>query len=159
MVSWCPSDCAFADSLHLSGDRPNEFSAKLMWKTGGRIANAQLFVKKDRYRIEPSGGIRTEFGYAGVTVEQKIWDVLPHRRIVLSVPFTSDFLLPFSVQLEGETSRTVIGNSVVGDQPALLDEVVVQNRFGQLQRYFEWVDPQREILLKLLSQEATGLFF
>jgi hypothetical protein len=157
MVSWCPSDCAFAESLHLSGDRPIEFSAKLVWKTGGRIANAQLFVKKDRYRIEPSGGIRTEFGYAGVTIvrldEQKIWHVLPHRRIVLSVPFTSDFLLPFSVQLEGETSRTVIGNSAVGDQPALLYEVVVQNRFGQLERYFEWVDPQREILLKLLSQD------
>jgi hypothetical protein len=124
MVSWCPSGLAFAESVHLSSDRPIEFSARLVWKTGGRIANAQLFVKKDRYRIEPSGGIRTELGYAGVTIvrldEQKIWHVLSRRRIVLSVPFTSDYLLPFSVQLEGETSRIVIGNSVVGDQPALL---------------------------------------
>jgi hypothetical protein len=157
MVPWCSSGLAFAESLHPSSDRPTEFSARLVWKTGGRLAKAQLFVKKDRYRIEPSGGIRTELGYAGVTIirldEQKIWHVLSHRRIVLSVPFTSDYLLPFSVQLEGETSRTVIGNSVVGDQPALLYEVVVQNRFGRLERYFEWVDPQREILLKLLSQD------
>ncbi len=157
MVSWCPSGLAFAEPVHLSSDRPIEFSARLVRKTGGRIANAQLFVKKDRYRIEPSGGIRTELGYAGVTIvrldEQKIWHVLSRRRIVLSIPFTSDYLLPFSVQLEGETSRIVIGNSVVGDQPALLYEVVVQNRFGQLERYFEWVDPQREILLKLLSQD------
>jgi len=157
MAAWCPSRLAFAESRHLSNDRPIEFSARLVWKTGGRIANAQLFVKKHRYRIEPSGGIRTELGYAGVTIirldEQKIWHVLSHRRIVLSVPFTSDYLLPFSIQLEGETSRTVIGNSVVGDQPALLYEVVVQNRFGRLERYFEWVDPQREILLKLLSQD------
>lgn len=157
MVAWCPSGLAFAESLHFFSDRPIEFSARLVWKTGGRIANAQLFVKKDRYRIEPSGGIRTELGVAGVTIvrldEQKIWHVLSHRRIVLSVPFTSDYLLPFTVQLEGETSRTLIGNSVVGDQPALLYEVVVQNRFGQLERYFEWVDPEREILLKLLSQD------
>ena len=157
MVAWCPSGLAFAESLHFFSDRPIEFSARLVWKAGGRIANAQLFVKKDRYRIEPLGGKRTELGVAGVTIvrldEQKIWHVLSHRRIVLSVPFTSDYLLPFTVQLEGETSRTLIGNSVVGDQPALLYEVVVQNRFGQLERYFEWVDPEREILLKLLSQD------
>ena len=128
-----------------------------MWKTGGRIAKAQLFVKKDRYRIEPAGGIRTELGYAGVTIvrldEQKTWYVFSQRRMVVSVPLSSDYLLPFSVELDGETSRTVIGDSVVGDQPALLYEVVVQNRFGQTERFFEWVDPDRNILLKLLSQD------
>lgn len=157
MVSWFPSDWVFADSPHFSSPSPTEFSAKLLWKTGGRLAKAQLFVKRDRYRIEPSGGIRTELGYAGVMIirldEQRVWHVLSQRRIILSVPFTSDYLLPFSVQLEGETSRTVIGESVVGDQPALLYDVVVKNRAGLLERYFEWVDPQREILLKLLSQD------
>jgi len=157
MVLWCPSVLAFADSPHLSTDSSREFSARLVWKTGGRIAKALLFVKKDRYRIEPAGGIRTELGYASVTIvrldEQKIWYVLSQRRMVVSVPLTSDYLLPFSVQLEGETSRTVIGDSVVGDQPALLYEVVVQNRFGQSERFFEWVDPDRNILLKLLSQD------
>ena len=157
MVFWCPSILAFADSPHLSSYSPNEFSARLVWKTGSRISKALLFVKKDRYRIEPAGGIRTELGYASVTIirldEQKIWYVLSQRRMVVSIPLTSDYLLPFSVQLEGETSRTVIGDSVVGDQPALLYEVVVQNRFGQTERFFEWVDPDRNILLKLLSQD------
>ncbi|MEJ2230467.1 MAG: hypothetical protein P8X46_04710 [Nitrospirales bacterium] len=134
-----------------------EFSARLAWKTGGRLAKAQLFVKKDRYRIEPSGGIRTDLGYASVTIvrldEQKIWYVLSQRRMIVSVPLTSDYLLPFSVQLEGETSRTFIGDSVVGTQPALLYDIVVQDRYGQTERYFEWVDPGRNILLKLLSQD------
>jgi len=157
MASWCSSDWVFADGLPLSRPSPIEFSARLLWKTGGRIAKAQLFVKKDRYRIEPLGGIRTELGYAGVAIirldEQKIWYVFSQRRMVVSVPLTSEYVLPFSVQLKGETSRTVIGDSVVGDQPALLYEVVVRNEFGQLERYFEWVDPQREVLLKLLSQD------
>lgn len=157
MAFWCSSDWAFADGPHLSSPSPIEFSARLLWKTGGRIAKAQLFVKKDRYRIEPLGGIRTDLGYAGVTIirldEQKIWYVFSQRRMVVSVPLTSEYVLPFSVQLEGETSRTVIGDSVVGDQPALLYEVVVRNEFGQLEGYFEWVDPQREVLLKLLSQD------
>lgn len=157
MVSLFPSDWACAGSPHFASHGSTEFSARLLWKTNGRIAKGQLFVKKDRYRIEPVGGIRTGLGYAGVLIirldEQKTWYVLSQRRMIVSVPLTLDYLLPFSIRLEGETSRTVIGESVVGDQTALLYEVEVKDRFGQPQRYFEWVDPQREILLKLLSQD------
>lgn len=157
MVPWCPLAWGFADSPHVDRHGPQEFSARLMWKTGERLSNAQLFVKKDRYRIEPAGGIRTELGYASVLIirldEQKTWYVFSQRRMIVSVPLTLDYLLPFSVRLEGETNRTFIGDSVVGDQPALLYDVEVKDRTGQMERYFEWVDPQREILLKLLSQD------
>ncbi|WNM58201.1 hypothetical protein [Candidatus Nitrospira allomarina] len=156
-VAWFPLAWGFTSSSNFPHNGPKEFSARLMWKTGGRIANAQLFVKNDRYRIEPAGGIRTELGYASILIirldEQKTWYVFSQRRMIVSVPLTLDYLLPFSAKLEGETSRTVIGESVVGDQSALLYDVEVQDRFGQLERYFEWVDPQREILLKLLSQD------
>ncbi len=148
---------ALAQSENPWGISPFEFSARLIWKTEGRKAKAQLFVKSDRYRIEHLGGIRTELGYAGVTIvrldEQKVWYILSERRTVVSVPLTSDYLLPFTVRLEGETSRTLIGDSVVGDRSAMLYEVVVEDRFGQTERFFEWVDPDRNILLKLLSQD------
>ncbi len=146
-----------AQKVELSSTSPVEFSARLIWKTNGRKSKAQLFVKNDRYRIEHMGGVRTELGYAGVTIvrldEQKIWYVLSQRRMVVSVPLTSDYLLPFSVTLEGETDRTLIGDSLVGDRPAVLYELVVQDRFGQTERFFEWVDPDRNVLLKLLSQD------
>jgi hypothetical protein len=169
-IHWCLFVCALTVGLGFStsnealaqsepkwGTSPFEFSAKLLWKIEGRKAKAQLFVKADRYRIEYLGGIRTELGYAGVTIvrldEQKVWYILSERRTVVSVPLTSAYLLPFSVTLEGETSRTLIGDSVVGDRSAILYEVVVQDRFGQTERFFEWVDPDRNILLKLLSQD------
>jgi hypothetical protein len=156
-VVWFPLAWGFAGSSNFPHNGPPEFSARLMWKAGGRIANAQLFVKNDRYRIEPAGGVRTELGFASVLIirldEQKTWYVFSQRRMIVSVPLTLDYLLPFSIKLEGEKSRSVIGESVVGDQPALLYDVEVKDRFGQLERYFEWVDPQREILLKLLSQD------
>ncbi len=124
--SWCFLACvlalglgfltvneALAQSDSKWGTSPREFSAKLVWKTDGRRAKAQLFVKSDRYRIEHLGGIRTDLGYAGVTIvrldEQKVWYILSERRTVVSVPLTSDYLLPFSVRLEGETSRILIG--------------------------------------------------
>ena len=147
----------WAHQVEFPGTSPVEFSARLVWKTNGRTSKAQLFVKNDRYRIEHMGGVKTELGYAGVTIvrldEQKVWYILSKRRTVVSVPLTSDYLLPFSVTLEGETGRTLIGESMVGDRSAVLYELVVQDRFGQTERFFEWVDPDRNILLKLLSQD------
>ena len=134
-----------------------EFSARLIWKNDGRRSKAQLFVKNDRYRIEHFGGIKTELGYAGVTIvrldEQKVLYILSERRMVISVPLTSEYLLPFSVKLEGETNRTLIGDSMVNNQFALLYDVEVQDRFGKTERFFEWVDPDRNVLLKLISQD------
>ncbi len=136
---------------------PVEFSARLVWKHDGRKAKAQLFVKNDHYRIEHFGGIKTELGYAGVTIvrldEQKVLYILSERRMVISVPLTSEFLLPFSVILEGETNRVLIGDSMVKDQVAVLYEVEVENRLGKIERFFEWVDPDRNVLLKLVSQD------
>ena len=168
--SWCFLACvlalglgflsaneALAQSESKWGTSPREFSAKLVWKTDGKMAKAQLFVKSDRYRIEHLGGIRTELGYAGVTIvrldEQKVWYILSQRRTVVSVPLTSDYLLPFSVRLEGETSRILIGDSMVGDRSAVLYEIEAQGQFGQTERFFEWVDSDRNVLLKLLSQD------
>jgi len=138
------------------GTSPPEFSARLIWKHDGRKAKAQLFVKRDRYRIEHMGGVKTELGYASVTIvrldEQKVWYVLSQRRIVVSVPLTSEYLLPFTVTLEGETSRTLIGDSRVNNHQALLYDVEVRDRVGKTERFFEWVDPDRNVLLKLVSQ-------
>ena len=134
-----------------------EFSARLIWRTDGKTSKAQLFVKGDRYRIEHQGGIPTDLGYASVTIvrldRDKIWYIFSHRRLVLSVPMTSDYLLPFSVSLKGEMKRTLIGDAFAGKRPARLYEVVVRNQDGQQETYFEWVDAERDVLLKLLSQD------
>jgi hypothetical protein len=146
-----------AQQVESPGASPVEFSARLVWTINGRTAKAQLFVKNDRYRIEHMGGVKTELGYAGVTIvrldEQKVWYVFSQRRMVVSVPLTSDYLLPFSVMMEGETERKLVGDSMVGDRSAVLYELVVQDRLGRSERFFQWVDSERNVLLKLLSQD------
>ena len=156
-ISCFSQGSALAQLSGLSGTRAIEFSARLVWNIDGRKAKAQLFVKNDRYRIEHMGGVKTELGYAGVTIvrldQQKLWYVISQRRVVVSVPLTTDYLLPLSVALEGETRRILIGDSWVGDRPAVLYELEVQDRFGKAERFFQWVDPDRNVLLKLLSQD------
>jgi len=147
----------YAQAFAVPKDGASEFSARLVWKTGGHISKAQLFVKKDRYRIEHFGGIRTDLGNAGVTIvrldEQKVWYVLSQRRMVISVPLTAEFVLPLSVTLDGEQKRILIGEGQVEDRPALLYEVTVRNRFVEAERYYQWVDPDRDVLWKLMSQD------
>ncbi len=133
-----------------------EFSARLTWRTGGKTSHAQLFVKGNRYRIEHRGGVKTDLGYATVTIvrldKQQVWYILSQRRLVIAIPLTLDYVLPLAVTLDGEVSRSRIGDAMVGTREATLYEVVVQ-RHDHRERYYQWVDEARNLLLKLVSQD------
>jgi hypothetical protein len=152
-------DQASAAETTIVESPPNvEFSARLIWRMGKRSSKAQLFVKGDRYRIEHLSGIKTDLGYATVTIvrqdKQKVWYVLSQKRLVVAVPLTADHLLPLSIRLEGEVARTRIGEAKVGDQAATLYDVeVIRNGHEHRERYYEWVDESRHLLLKLVSQD------
>ena len=138
------------------GTQELEFSARLTWRTRGKTSHAQLFVKGNRYRIEHRGGIKTELGYATVTIvrldKRQVWYILSQRRLVMEMPLTLDYVLPLGVTLEGEVSRARIGDAMVGEQEATLYEVVVE-RADRRETYYEWVDEARQVLLKLVSQD------
>ena len=133
-----------------------EFSARLTWRTGGRTSHAQLFVKGNRYRIEHRGGVKTDLGYATVTIvrldKQQVWYILSQRRLVMAMPLTLDYVLPLAVTLDGEVSRSRIGDAMVGEQQATLYEVVVDH-YDRRETYYQWVDEARRLLLKLVSQD------
>lgn len=147
-----------ASAAGVQTPRDLEFSARLTWRTGGKTSHAQLFVKGNRYRIEHRGGIKTDLGYATVTIvrldRQQVWYILSQRRLVMEVPLTLDYVLPLSVTLEGEVSRSRIGDAMVGDQEATLYEVVVDHD-DRRETYYEWVDESRRLLLKLVSQDRN----
>lgn len=147
-----------AYAVELSGlqaGHSRDFSARLTWHAGGKTSRAQLFAKGDRYRIEHRGGIKTNLGYATVTIvrldQQCVWYVLSQRRLVVEVPLILDDVLPLSVTLEGEALRRKIGDALVGDQEAVLYEVAVEHH-DRREMYYEWVDEPRQLLLKLVSQ-------
>ncbi|RMH38308.1 MAG: hypothetical protein D6690_00510 [Nitrospirae bacterium] len=151
------SEAAFhADVSPSSAQR--EFSARLIWQIGPKTIQAQLFVKRDRYRIEPRGGIKTEFGYANVVIvrldRQEVWHVISRRRLVIVTPLTPRYRLPFSVHLPGELERTFVGEAFVADRPARLYDVLVRDH-GEGERYYQWVDAERNVLLRLMSQDRA----
>lgn len=152
-----------AAMLGLAAESPNgewnelrDFSARLTWRAHGKTSKALLYVKGNRYRIEHLGGVRTDLGNASVTIinldEQKMWYVLSRQRLVLSVPLSAEYVLPFSVNRPGEIRRTIIGNSMVGDRQAQLYEIVIDHE-SHIETLYEWVDREGGFLLKLMSQD------
>ncbi|TLY27392.1 MAG: hypothetical protein E6K63_10845 [Nitrospirae bacterium] len=131
-----------------------EFSAKVIQRSDGRLREAQLFVKGDRYRLEHRGGVRTDLGYAGVSIvrldKQEVWFLLSQRRQFLVVPIRPDHRLPLASHLEGETSRLLIGEASSGGRPARLYELTIAGA-GGAERYYQWVDAEQDLPLKLIS--------
>lgn len=131
-----------------------EFSAKVIQRSEGRLREAQLFVKRDRYRLEHRSGVRTDLGYAGVSIvrldKQEVWFLLSQSRQFLVVPIRPDHRLPLTSRLEGETSRLLIGDASSAGRPARLYEVTIAHT-GGVERYYEWVDLEQDLPLKLMS--------
>jgi len=61
-------------------------------------------------------------------------------------------LLPMQPPLPGERSRTLVGEATAAGRAAQLYEVQTDRR-GRLERWYEWVDAQAGVVLKLVSRD------
>lgn len=137
-----------------------EFSGTLIKRVDGKQYHAQVFAKGDRLRLEYKYAVRTDLGFSAIEIIRpdlgERWYVLPQPKQLLVMPITDDPLLT-RVELVGETSRTAVGDATVAGRAAMLFEVYV-DRQGHLERFYEWVDVETGIVLKLVSQDRDWSF-
>ncbi len=137
-----------------------EFSGTLTKRVNGKHYRAQVFAKGAWLRLEYTYAIRTERGFAAIEIIRpdvaEIWYVLPQRKELLVTPFTED-ILPTRPELVGETERTVVGDDEIVGRAARLFDVRTE-RHGRLERFYEWVDAETGIVLKLVSQDRDWSF-
>jgi len=137
-----------------------EFSGRLVVSVNGKQRQAQVFGKGDRLRLEYKYAVRTERGFTAIEIIRpdyaEVWYVLPQQRELLVMPLAED-IIPTRPKLGGETNRTLIGPAVVVDRPARLFDVQTE-RHGRGERFYEWVDEEMDIVLKLVSQDRDWSF-
>jgi hypothetical protein len=137
-----------------------EFSGTLVKRVDGKKYQAQVFAKGDRLRLEYKYAIRTELGFSAIEIIRpdlsERWYVLPQQKQLLVLPIT-DETLSMRAELAGETSRTAVGDAAVAGRAALLFDVQVE-RQGVLERFYEWVDVETGVVLKLVSQDRNWAF-
>ncbi|MDH4152264.1 MAG: hypothetical protein OEV01_00615 [Nitrospira sp.] len=153
----------FPHSFAVGGDslsREPEFSGYLVKRVNGKQHHVQVFGKGDRLRLEYKYAIRTELGFAAIEIIRvdlsEVWYLLPQQRELLVMPLTRE-TIPIGAQLVGETQRTLIGPAVVADRPAQLFDIRTELH-GIEERFYEWVDEEMGVVLKLVNQDHDWSF-
>ena len=151
---------AAAQDHHLSrpsaSSQHQEFSASLVKRVEKRRFEAQVFAKGDRLRLEYKYAVKTELGYSSIEIirldKRESWFLLAQRRQILPVPVKSEDILPIQPDLPGEKSRVLIGDATTIGRLSKLYEVRLDHN-GRNERFYEWVDVETGVVLKLLSQD------
>lgn len=141
--------------------RHHEFSGSLLKQVNGKKYQAQVFAKGDRLRLEYKYAIRTDYGYAAIEIirldQSEAWYLLAQQKELLVTPLDPDDVLPMQASLPGEQGRTLIGEATAVGRAAQLYEVQT-DRHGRTERFYEWVDLEADIVLKLISRDRDWSF-
>ena len=135
---------------------PPDFSGSLIKKTDGRQYRAQVFAKGDRLRLEYQYALKTDRGYASIEIirldKLETWYVLAQRKELLVTPLDPKEVLPIRPTLPGEKERVFVGMARASGREAQLYDVQTDYH-GRAERFFEWVDVETGVVLKLVSQD------
>ena len=139
----------------------HEFSGSILKQVNGKKYQAQVFAKGDRLRLEYKYAIRTEYGYASIEIirldQSEAWYLLAQQKELLITPLDPDDVLPMQASLPGERGRTLVGDATAAGRAARLYEVQT-DRNGRAERFYEWVDLEADIVLKLVSRDRDWSF-
>lgn len=156
-IGWPDPHAAAVDVL------PNqaEFSGTIVKQVNGKRFQAQVFAKGNCLRLEYKYALRTDLGYAAIEIirldRSESWYLIAQRKELLVVPLDPDEVLPIRAELPGERSRTVIGDGLVAGRAASLFEIQTEVR-ARVERFYEWVDVETGIVLKLVSLDRNWSF-
>lgn len=135
-----------------------EFSGTLVKQVEGHRHQAQVFAKPDRLRLEYKYALKTDYGYAAIEIvrldKAEIWYLLAQRKELLVVPVDAGDVVPLMPALPGEQERVLVGEATAAGRPAQLFEVRTDHH-GRVERFFEWVDVEMGVVLKLVSRDRN----
>ena len=140
---------------------PVEFSGSLVKTVKGRQYHAQVFAKGDRLRLEYKYAIRTERGYAAIEIirldKSETWYLLAQQKELLVTGMDPEDLLPIRPTLPGERDRILVGDATAAGRATQLFEVQTDHN-GRVERFYEWVDLEAGVVLKLVSRDREWSF-
>jgi len=140
---------------------PVEFSGSLVKIVKGKRYQAQVFAKGDRLRLEYKYAIRTERGYAAIEIirldKSESWYLLAQQKELLVTGLDPEDLLPVRPALPGEKERVLIGDATTAGRTTTLFEVLTDHH-GRVERFYEWVDLETGVVLKLISRDREWSF-
>ena len=162
LVLWVGQEVMHCSAAADDGAIPSvEFSGSLIKSIQGRQYHAQVYAKGDRLRLEYKYAIRTEHGYAAIEIirldKSETWYLLAQQKVLLVTGLDPDDLLPIRPALPGERDRLLVGDATTAGRATQLFEVQT-DRHGRVERFYEWVDLDTGVVLKLVSRDREWSF-
>jgi hypothetical protein len=140
---------------------PPDFSGSVVKQINGKRYQAQIYSKGDRLRLEYKYAIRTDQGYAAIEILRldrgEAWYLLAQQKELLVAPLNPGDVLPIRAELPGERVRTLVGDATAATRQAQLFEVETDHD-GRIERFYEWVDAETGLVLKLVSRDRDWSF-
>lgn len=162
LVLWVGQECL--PCYAASDDRAipfTEFSGSLVKTVKGRQYHAQVFAKGDRVRLEYKYAIRTERGYAAIEIirldKSEAWYLLAQQKELLVTGLDPDDLFPIHPPLPGERDRVLVGDATTAGRATQLFELQTDHH-GRVERFYEWVDQDTGVVLRLVSRDREWAF-
>lgn len=162
LVLWVGQEVMPCSAAADDGAIPSiEFSGSLVKTVKGRQYYAQVYAKGDRLRLEYKYAIRTERGYAAIEIirldKLETWYLLAQQKELFVTGLDPDDLLPIRPALPGERDRILVGDATAAGRATQLFEVQT-DRHGRVERFYEWVDLDTGVVLKLVSRDREWSF-
>jgi hypothetical protein len=155
---WLPSLPAVGEDHKANS---HDFSGSIVKQVNGKKYQAEVFAKANRLRLEYKYAIRTDYGYAAIEIirldQSEAWYLLAQQKELLVMPLDPDDVLPMQAALPGERNRILVGEATIVERAAQLYEVQT-DRQGRIERWYEWVDGETGIVLKLVSRDRDWSF-
>jgi len=130
-----------------------EFSAERIVKDAGKVVNAHVNARDDRWRFEyaePQAGAMA----AIIRLDrQAVWLILSKLRMFAEVPIGPEHLLLVSEKMDGEVAREFIGTEDLHGFPTELFEVTVRVN-DESRRYYQWVTQAQRFPIKTVSNRG-----
>jgi len=162
LVLWVGQEVMPCSAAADDGAIPSvEFSGSLLKTIKGRQYHAQVYAKGDRLRLEYKYAIRTERGYAAIEIirldKLETWYLLAQQKELFVTGLDPDDLLPIRPALPGERDRLLVGAATTAGRTTQLFEVQTDHH-GRVERFYEWVDLDTGVVLKLVSRDREWSF-
>jgi hypothetical protein len=124
-----------------------EFSAERIFRDHGKVVNAHVNARTDRWRLEfaePQAGAMA----AIIRLDRHVaWLILSKRRMFLEVPIGPEHLLLVSEKMDGEVARELIGTEIMHGFSTDFFEVTVLME-GEPVQYYQWVTQAHRFPIK-----------
>jgi hypothetical protein len=135
----------------ITGAFAMEFSADMVSSTQGHSTTSKVFVKDQRFRMEPKGQPTYSITRGD---KQVVWMVMPDQKSYMEMKLNPSQQPKTEEKVQGEVSRKLIGPETVDGHPTQKYEVT-HTQGGKTEKMYQWMATDIKFPVKMAAVDGS----